>query len=160
MPRPKGSKKDKTQLNKLSPSTSNDSAMDECHWMKTVNKLSRTKKSDDEHRSPSPDISSSELRTHEYHNTRVVVNPAVLRYLEQSRLNEKNSISMDEDLFSHLPSMDIHDENKDLSRSSPLTMEDELFWDFSSISTDFLPTARLANWILTNERNRNRISMS
>ena len=127
MPRPKGSKKDKNQLNKiiltssssrtstsssLSPTQTsvllppmlsninctNDFVYDDMHSIKTsvntsmINKGGRPKKSEissgnDENLMMinSPTSSSSELRTNEIGGNRVVVNPAVLRYLDQNQ---------------------------------------------------------------------------
>ena len=68
-------------------------------------------------------------------NTRVVVNPAVLRYLEENRLGSpKALISLDENLLSSTIEIIDH--------------EDELFWDFTSYSNEFLTTAKLARWFL------------
>ena len=121
----------------------------------------------------------------EFSAPRVVVNPAVLRYLEQNRpLTTSDSIERreaEDDLFSELMAMNSHDDSHqtsdELSSSTtgqepimttdtttasktwPISasewteserfFHDDLFRDFSTCSTDFLPSARLAEWILT-----------
>lgn len=128
MPRPKGSKKEKI----LSPIEEISTVR---HHLTT--KLIRTKKPDDEISSNS---SASDFQCTP---TRVVVNPAVLRYLEQSRLTPmKTSNQLEDDLNHHESSVQI---------------EDDLFWDISSYPTDFLVSARLAQWILREQWRRTSI---
>lgn len=93
----------------------------------TTTKSSRAKKSDDDFL-PTCSTSESQLNP-----TRVVVNPAVLRYLQQSRLGSMRPLMSLED--NPLNEINSHD-------------EDELFWDFSSYSNEFFATARLARWLL------------
>jgi len=201
MPRPKGSKKDKNSSNKLilpssssrisissslpcSQSTINYSNEFINDDIKTsINKGGRPKKAefingndDNMITTNSPTSSSSEGR--------VVVNPAVLRYLEQNRTTNKTN-----ELFDKNISMDINegkDENnlfddllksfaveESIIKTDPFVLksssilsnerrisidelieldkliQDDLFWDFCTCSTDFLTSARLAEWILT-----------
>jgi hypothetical protein len=195
MPRPKGSKKDKkliltssssrTSISSSLPSSqstinySNEFINDD---MKTsINKGGRPKKTEfingnDDNITNSPTNSSSEGR--------VVVNPAVLRYLEQNRTPNKTN-----ELFDKNISMDIKDENnlfddllksfaveESIIKTDPLVLksssilsterrisidelieldkliQDDLFWDFCTCSTDFLTSARLAEWILTHQQ--------
>jgi hypothetical protein len=152
MPRPKGSKKDKIQSNKLLSSSqtsillSNDFLNDDINWLKTstiFNKSGRPKKSEDNLNSPTS--SSSEIS-----GGRVVINPAVLRYLEQNRLT--NKIHHDTESFFN-ENLLKKDENISLQNERSISInefiQDELFWNFCTYSTDFLTTARLAQWILT-----------
>jgi hypothetical protein len=240
MPRPKGSKKDKNQSNKvlLTSSLSHTSTSsplppsqpsvllpnlicfnDDMRWIETpvnspiVNKGGRPKKAIDDSlvMTNSPISSSSELRTNELNGSRVVVNPAVLRYLEQNRNTNYSSVltkdsitnknEIDEFLDGNIP-MDIN-EGKDNNNNSfddllksfaeqdsilkkdilidsttekPLStpstavfsnqrrvsanefieldklIQDDLFWDFCTCSTDFITSARLAEWILTHQQ--------
>jgi hypothetical protein len=174
MPRPKGSKKDKTQSNKLLLTSSssqsfiflsNDFLNDDINWLKTssiINKGGRPKKpefingNDDSINSPTS--SSSEIS-----GGRVVINPAVLRYLEQNRLTNKmnheteeffneNTPTKDENFLQNLP---IQDERHILINEFieiDKFIQDDLFWDFCRYSTDFLTSARLAEWILTHQQ--------
>jgi len=204
MPRPKGSKKDKNSSNKLilpssssrtsissslpcSQSTinySNEFINDDIKTL--INKGGRPKKAefingndDNIITTNSPTSSSSEGR--------VVVNPAVLRYLEQNRTTNKTN-----ELFDKNISMDINegkDENnlfddllksfaveESIIKTDPFVLksssilsnerrisidelieldkliQDDLFWDFCTCSTDFLTSARLAEWILNHQQ--------
>lgn len=182
MPRPKGSKKDKNQSNKLIlPSSSLPSSQSTINYSNDfindeIKKCGRPKKIelfDDSTNSPTS--SSSEIS-----GGRVVVNPAVLHYLEQNRTHKTNeifdkNIPMDinegKDLFDDLlKSFAVEDS---IIKTDPLVLkttsterrisineliefdrliQDDLFWDFCTCSTDFLTSARLAEWILTHQQ--------
>ncbi|CAF1410819.1 unnamed protein product [Rotaria magnacalcarata] len=230
MPRPKGSKKDKTKPNKtiqkslsrssLSSSSSsflpsqtalpllninysNDFTNDDLNWINTpiVNKGGRPKKKDDFNNSIDDNIiltNSPISSPSEINGGRVVVNPAVLRYLEHNRninyssiinkthnrsddyFNKDTSINMNDERDDHLFDdlfKNFDEQDKSIIKShtcfDPLLsstiisqqqnissnefneldkfMQDDLFWNFSTYSTDFLTSARLAQWILTHE---------
>ena len=199
MPRPKGSKKEKTRSRKLSllsasssptaissPSSStltsahlpcpNELLLDEMNWLKVpfqgspTSKINRSKKTEANEEALSPTTASNEFSAR-----RVVVNPAVLRYLEQNRqMTTNESIDMktrreaEDDLFHELTAMDAQEESQHelstVSKTFPIPVpisasewidsdrslfQDDLFRDFSTCSTDFLPSARLAEWILS-----------
>lgn len=218
MPRPKGSKKDKNKsiktINKsLSRSSilsspisiplsniicSNDLVNDHINCMKTTNKVGRPKKKDDFVNTIDDSMITTNTLTNsssEIHGGRVVVNPAVLRYLEQNRnfnyssiINKNHdridefytrdtliSINNDEkydpllgDLFQNFDEQHSIIKNNSLNdfriQSNQQTMiptnnfieidkftEDDLFWDIHTYSTDFLTSARLAQWILAQQ---------
>lgn len=83
---------------------------------------------------------SNIITTNEFNENRVVINPAVLRYLEQNRnysdkkflinINEKK----DENIFERNIETNHH--------------HHQFLWDFYTYSTEFITTARLAEWIL------------
>jgi hypothetical protein len=119
MPRPKGSsKKDKTrQLSSPIQFIPNE----DFNWMQMS--INRPKKIENDEEI----ISTSE--------SRVVVNPAVLRYLEQNRNKS-------------LPMMDINE----ISQESIVIIED----DHWICSTEFLTSLRLAEWILTHQQSERK----
>ena len=126
MPRPKRSKKEKIET------------VDDLPTATITTKSARTKKSDDDFL---PTCSTSDVQLI---SPRVVVNPAVLRYLERSRLT-----SLDDN-----PTAEINSHDWD-----ELIIEDELFWDFASYSDEFLATARLARWILDHHGHLSRAAI-
>ena len=140
MPRPKGSKKEKNQSSSSSspvPSIQFYSNED-LNWIRTWKRC-------DYEESILPISSSSEIN-----GGRVVVNPAVLRYLEQNR----SPTTIHRNL-----SMDINEGREENSTESHLLTHERVsdtndfigndrFWDFSAYSTEFLTSARLAEWIL------------
>jgi len=189
MPRPKGSKKDKNQsISSSSPLSSLQTSIllsniDCSNEIKTsmnssiINKGGRPKKiefintNDDSIITiNSPTSSSSEIS-----GGRVVVNPAVLRYLEQNR-NYSLITNQTEEFFDKNTPMEIIEENDensfdDLLKSLAVQesiilsnercisineliefdelIQDNLFWDFSTYSTEFLTSTQLAEWILS-----------
>jgi hypothetical protein len=142
MTRPKGSKKS------LSPLPSLQTSMND-FINPIINKGGRPKKTDD-------DISTNSLNEISGGGGgRVVINPAVLRYLEQTR-NYSLITNKIEDT-----SMDINEEKDDNSfddLSNELIEFDNLFWDFCACSTEFLTTARLAQWILNHQQSEKLIN--
>jgi hypothetical protein len=189
MPRPKGSKKDKNQsTSSSSPLSSLQTSIllsniDCSNEIKTsmnnsiIHKVGRPKKieflntNDDSIITiNSPTSSSSEIS-----GGRVVVNPAVLRYLEQNR-NYSLITNQTEEFFDKSTPMEIIEENDensfdDLLKSLAVQesiilsneqcisineliefdelIQDNLFWDFSTYSTEFLTSTQLAEWILS-----------
>ena len=170
--------------------SSSDFLGDESHWMKTsvhpsstINRGGRPKKADlstanDESTivSQSSNSCSSDTHDNDCSASRVVVNPAVLRYLEQNRHANGSSISTPSDSlvnaenqesFDHLLKS-IAEEESMINRGTELEAQafvstsdvteldrlipDDLVWDFCNCSTDFLASARLAQWILTREQ--------
>ncbi|CAF0821563.1 unnamed protein product [Rotaria sp. Silwood1] len=202
-----------TSIPLLNINYSNDFINDDINWMKTsinntiINKVGRPKKKDDftnniddniitTTATSSPTSSSSEI-----HGGRVVINPAVLRYLEQNRninyssiinktrqatdeyFNKNTLINVNDEKDDHLlddlfKNFDVqesivnHNNNNNTFNQPLLTptihsnqqfisihefieldklIQDDLFWDFCTYSTDFLTSARLAQWILTHQ---------
>lgn len=135
MPRPKGSKKEKNQSSSSPVPSIQFYSNEDLHWIRTWKKC-------DYDESILPTSSSSEIN-----GGRVVVNPAVLRYLEQNRslttINRNLSMDINEGreenphLFAHERISDTND-----------FIENDRFWDLSAYSTEFLTSARLAEWIL------------
>ncbi|CAF1513715.1 unnamed protein product [Adineta ricciae] len=182
MPRPKGSKNhaSRIQLPSSPPIPSVQSSTifnlhDEFNWMKTMmnNKGSRPKNNEfslEGDNNLIPTSSPSDING----NHRVVVNPAVLRYLAQNRNTnyscqtsktngflEKNlpmnpQEDKDDSLFDNLLK-DFSTETDSLARASNELTEldrfphDDLCWDVSACSTDYLTSVRLAEWILTHQ---------
>ena len=144
MPRPKGSsKKEKNQSSSSSPLLSVQTySNDDLNWISMESKNNRSKKCEYEERII-PIGSSSDIN-----GGRVVVNPAVLRYLEQNR-NLSTS-------HRNLPMSEGKEEN--FAESNLFTCEranelrefnqNDRCWDISVYSTEFLTSARLAEWIL------------
>jgi hypothetical protein len=123
MPRPKGSKKEKNQQSSSIQLTANE----DLNWIQTS--IGRSKKNEyDEEIIPTNEISVG----------RVVVNPAVLRYLEQNRnkcaLMDINESSQESIVFSHEQCVEFIDD------------------DLCACSTEFLTSIRLAEWILTHQQ--------
>ncbi len=180
MPRPKGSKKDKNQSSSPLPLLYSN---DDINWLETsinnplVNKGGRPKKTEFINANLIPINSSSEIN-----GRRVVINPAVLRYLEQNRnlsITNKNdeffdkNISMegkDDHAFDDLLKSFAVQESTILSNERMISInefiefdkliEDDLLWDFCTCSTEFLTTARLAEWILTHQQSAKLETMS
>ncbi|CAF3239364.1 unnamed protein product [Rotaria socialis] len=192
-----------TALPLLNINYSNDLTNDDLNWIYTpiVNKGGRPKKKDDFNNNIDDNIiltNSPISSPSEINGGRVVVNPAVLRYLEQNRntnyssiinkthnrsdvlFNKDASINMNDERDDHLfddffKNFDEQDESivKSDTCFDPLLsstiishrqnisnnefkeldkfMQDDLFWNFCTYSTDFLTSARLAQWILTPE---------
>ncbi|CAF2951371.1 unnamed protein product [Rotaria sp. Silwood2] len=199
-----------TSIPLLNINYSNDIINDDINWIKTsinsiiINKGGRPRKKDDFINNiddniittNSPISSSSEIN-----GGRVVINPAVLRYLEQNRninyssiinktqhrtdeyfnkntlinINDEKDDHLFDDLLKnfHVQESIIHNNNNNnnntfihpllsstmLSNPQSITInefieldkliQDDLFWDFCTYSTDYLTSARLAQWILT-----------
>ncbi len=138
MPRPKGSKKGKSQSS--SPPIQFCSN-DDPNWIQTSMETKGSRSKNDENIVPTNEISGS----------RVVINPAVLRYLEQNRnlVIENKTIS----------SMDINENTQELivflnQRNMEINqfIQDDRFWDICTYSTEFLTSARLAEWILMHQQ--------
>lgn len=79
--------------------------------------------------------------SNEINGNRVVINPAVLRYLEQNRNYSNRNLSIN--INDGKDAMNLFDEN-----FFQFDDHDELLWNFYTYSTEFLTTARLAEWIL------------
>ncbi|CAF0811235.1 unnamed protein product [Adineta ricciae] len=182
MPRPKGSKNHASRIQLASlpsippvQSSAICNLNDDFSWMKTMmnNKGSRPKNTEvslEEDNNWIPTSSPSDING----NHRVVVNPAVLRYLEQNRNTnyscqtsktngflEKNlpinpQEDKDDSLFDNLLK-DFSIETDSLARApnEPTELDrfshDDLCWDVSACSTDYLTSVRLAEWILTHQ---------
>jgi len=155
MPRPKGSKKVSSPLSSILLSTMNYSND------LIVNKGGRPKKSelintndDNILTTNSPTSSLSEISG----GGRVVVNPAVLRYLEQNRSYSSIIINKTEEFIP----MDINERKDDAFHEQYISIneliefdkfiQNDIFGDFCACSTEFLTTARLAKWILTHQQ--------
>lgn len=173
MPRPRVNKKEKISFS--SSAINNGSFNDEVNCLKTFigSKIVRSKKGDGNSLIDENFLLGSSLNnaSYETNNTRVVINPAVLRYLEHNRHCNKNKLTVDQDddhninsdiFVPFLLSSNLSDDDpshmKNVHRKSR-TMDafkctsptqNELFWNFSLCSTDFLPSAQLAEWILMN----------
>ena len=170
---------------------SSDFLDDESSWMKktsvhpssTINRGGRPKKADAINANEestivrqSPTNGSSDTHDNDGSTSRVVVNPAVLRYLEQNRHASGSSISSSSDSlvnagnqesFDHLLKS-IAEEESMINQNTEVEAQgfvstsdvtqldtpipDDLVWDLCSCSTDFLASARLAQWILTREQ--------
>ncbi|CAF0967382.1 unnamed protein product [Rotaria sordida] len=187
---------------------SNDFLNDDINWIKTsmnntiINKSGRLIKKKNDFINNIDDniiatINSPISSSSEINNGRVVINPAVLRYLEQNRNinystiinktqhktdeyfnkntlininNEKNDHLFD-DLFNNfdiqesiiknntsidpLLSSTMHSNQQYISINEFIELDkliqNDLFWDFCTYSTDFLTSAQLAQWILTHQ---------
>ncbi|UJR10234.1 hypothetical protein I4U23_014447 [Adineta vaga] len=190
MPRPKGSKNHSNRI-LSTPSSTNpipltlsiqtsvltstlNNSNDEYNWISTsMSRSGRPKKNDFNTENDDnliPTSSSSVING----NHRVVINPAVLRYLEQNRnidyschtsktneFDDKNQSieERDDSIFDDLltsVTIELVSPNEQQSTTNELIeldnlIQDDLFWDFCTYSTDFLPCARLAEWILTHQ---------
>jgi hypothetical protein len=139
MPRPKGSKKVSSPLSSILLSNMNYSND------LIVNKVSRSKKIEDDNIIPTSSL--SEISG----GNRVVVNPAVLRYLEQNRNYSSIIINKTEEFIS----MDINERKDDLFNEQYISINEfDKFIQDDIFSTEFLTTARLAEWILTNQQSQ------
>jgi hypothetical protein len=139
MPRPKGSKKVSSPLSSILLSNMNYSND------LIVNKVSRSKKIEDDNIIPTSSL--SEISG----GSRVVVNPAVLRYLEQNRNYSSIIINKTEEFIS----MDINERKDDLFNEQYISINEfDKFIQDDIFSTEFLTTARLAEWILTNQQSQ------
>lgn len=135
MPRPKGSKKEKNQSSSSSTPSIQVYSNEDLHWIRTW------KKGDDEE-NILPINSSIDIN-----GGRVVVNPAVLRYLEHNRSVTRN-LSMDNQDGREENSIEsdrfIHERVSDMNDF----IGNDRCWDLSTYSTEFLTSAQLAEWIL------------
>lgn len=125
MPRPKGSKKEKTQLSSSIQLGTNED----------LNCIGRSKKIE---------YDEEIISTNEISGGRVVVNPAVLRYLEQNRglVITNQCIPMDINEGKDENSQEIiHEQCMEINEF----IED-------ACSTEFLTSVRLAEWILTHQQ--------
>jgi len=125
MPRPKGSKKEKTQLSSPIQLGTNED----------LNCIGRSKKIE---------YDEEIISTNEISGGRVVVNPAVLRYLEQNRglVITNQCIPMDINEGKDENSQEIiHEQCMEINEF----IED-------ACSTEFLTSVRLAEWILTHQQ--------
>ncbi|CAF4014497.1 unnamed protein product [Adineta steineri] len=209
MPRPKGSKNQsnkiilpassssssRTSISSSLPSSSTQPSIpqstinysnNDINWIQTsFNKSNRPKKLEFNNTDDDiiPTSSSSEIS-----GGRVIVNPAILRYLEQNRnINYSSNTYKTNEFFDKNSSININEDKDDnlfddllksftveidpLVLKSPLIhsnderqitvnelieldklIQDDLFWDFCTCSTDFLTSARLAEWILTHQQ--------
>ncbi|CAF0975889.1 unnamed protein product [Adineta steineri] len=209
MPRPKGSKNQsnkiilpassssssRTSISSSLPSSSTQPSIpqstinysnNDINWIQTsFNKINRPKKTEFNNTDDDiiPTSSSSEIS-----GGRVIVNPAILRYLEQNRnINYSSNTYKTNEFFDKNSSININEDKDDnlfddllksftveidpLVLKSPLIhsnderqitvnelieldklIQDDLFWDFCTCSTDFLTSARLAEWILTHQQ--------
>jgi len=139
MPRPKGSKKVSSPLSSILLSNMNYSND------LIVNKIGRPKKIEDDNIIPTSSL--SEISG----GSRVVVNPAVLRYLEQNRNYSSIIINKTEEFIS----MDINERKDDLFNEQYISINEfDKFIQDDIFSTEFLTTARLAEWILTNQQSQ------
>jgi hypothetical protein len=125
MPRPKGSKKEKTQLSSSIQLGTNED----------LNCIGRSKKIE---------YDEEIISINEISGGRVVVNPAVLRYLEQNRglVITNQCIPMDINEGKDENSQEIiHEQCMEINEF----IED-------ACSTEFLTSVRLAEWILTHQQ--------
>ena len=152
MPRRKGSKKkDRTTTTTTSSSRTSIcsfllSSNDDINWFSRTsidNKISRTKKIEFNQSNDETIISSNDLST-----GRVVVNPAVLKYLEQNR-----SINQLEPHYHHQQQQQQHQQT---CNEYEQLISDNILWDFRTYSTEFLTSIQLAQWILMKQCEREK----